>query len=116
MLKEHSGFRPNLDVSQECASAFLSIASGENNECLNLSALLSAFTSPDQSIVTPVDNWLEGMCSRDRCSDDTINAMFDSVSQACSSEAERFSITLDQNSKDLVGRVYVYLTVTRNAD
>ena len=97
---------PNFDVSEQCASAFLKISSGENSECLNLSALLGVFTNRDQSIVNPVNTWIEGICTTDRCSDDTINEMFTNVSQACSSEAQRFNTALDQSSQDTLTRLY----------
>ncbi|TFL04836.1 hypothetical protein BDV98DRAFT_562911 [Pterulicium gracile] len=97
---------PNLDVSDQCASAFLGIASEESSDCLNLGALLGAVTSPDQSIVGPFNTWIEEICTTDRCSDDTITEIFNTIARACVNETQTYGVSLDESTQRMTTQLY----------
>lgn len=79
----------------------MSIASEEPSKCLILAGLLPLAISPDQSIVTPLNTWLEQICMTDRCSDDTTIQIFNNFYQACADDiALVYGIYLYEDNRD----------------
>jgi hypothetical protein len=94
-------------LSKDCTAALTNIATDSAaSNCLNPGALLNIVTSPDDSIINPIDNWLTGLCSAGPCSDDTLSAVLKNVSQGCSTELNTMSVSLDDNAQNQIKQVY----------
>ncbi|KZV97747.1 hypothetical protein EXIGLDRAFT_832641 [Exidia glandulosa HHB12029] len=85
-------------LSQACQNGVTAVQSNaEANSCINVSGLLSLLVVPaDQSLITPVNNWLTAFCGADDCSSETIQAVVANVSTACATDFESLGVTQDQ--------------------
>ncbi|KAI5451385.1 hypothetical protein NCC49_001692 [Naganishia albida] len=55
------------------------------NSCLSLSSLISVFTASG-SVIAPLDNYLNTLCSSTSCSNQTLQDASSSITSACSSD------------------------------
>jgi hypothetical protein len=77
----HSG------VSTQCQNTLIAVAASPQSECLNPSGLLQIFVQSG-SVVTPVDTWLKGLCSRGPCSNDDLAAIVTNVTSGCATDLQ----------------------------
>lgn len=76
-------------VSTQCQSTLLAVAASPQSDCLNPSGLLQVFLQGTSgSVVTPVDTWLKGLCSRGPCSNDDIAAIVTNVTSGCATDLQ----------------------------
>ena len=81
---------PPRSLSSGCQSTLTSLATSSDASCLNVGGLLSlvsaASSSTNASVVSSVDSWAKGMCSRAACSNDTLANLVSNVTSGCSSD------------------------------
>jgi hypothetical protein len=84
-------------VSQQCANAVASIAADPAaSQCLAIGAFIPVVTSgTNTSIVQPLNNWINSMCSAPACSNDTIAAVVKNFTTGCSAELAAAGIGSD---------------------
>ncbi|KAJ3565281.1 hypothetical protein NP233_g7730 [Leucocoprinus birnbaumii] len=76
-----------LQLSQSCMNAFTGIiGNSDANACLNPTALLPLATSNDTSIVGPITNWTQSVCSASPCSNQTLSTIVSSIVNGCQAE------------------------------
>ncbi|KAJ7287771.1 hypothetical protein C8J57DRAFT_595654 [Mycena rebaudengoi] len=76
-----------LSLSKDCQNAFTQVAANsEANACLSVSSLITVVLQPNNSIITPVDNWLKAMCGASPCSNDTLAAVATNITTGCSAD------------------------------
>jgi len=75
-------------LSSSCESALLGVSSNpEANSCLNVPGLAAIITlQANSSVIPPLNTWLEGLCSANACSNDTINAITTNITNGCQSD------------------------------
>ena len=75
-------------VSSGCTSALGSIATNPDSEaCLSPSSLVSIFIgSSDSSVIDPINNWLNSICTVGSCSNATLAAIVTNITSGCPSE------------------------------
>jgi len=79
----HSG------VSTQCQNTIIAVAASSQSECLNPGGLLQIFVQgTTNSVVTPVDNWLKGLCARGPCSNDDIAAIVTNITSGCATDLQ----------------------------
>ncbi|KAF8226425.1 hypothetical protein L208DRAFT_365646 [Tricholoma matsutake] len=72
-------------ISSGCLTTLAGIASAA--PCLNPSPLVQIFvTGSNSSLVTPIDNWLKGLCATGPCSNSTLAAITTNLTGGCSTE------------------------------
>jgi len=54
--------------------------------------LLPIFTSPNNSVITPIDNWLKSLCAAGPCSNSTLAKIVTTVASGCSNEIASLGI------------------------
>jgi len=74
-------------VSTQCQNTLIAVAASPQSECLNPSGLLQIFVQSG-SVVTPVDTWLKGLCSRGPCSNDDLAAIVTNVTSGCATDLQ----------------------------
>ncbi|GAA5828852.1 hypothetical protein JCM11251_005898 [Rhodosporidiobolus azoricus] len=75
-------------LSSSCASAAYSLISSDFATCSSLGSLLNVFLASG-SIVTPVNNWLDTLCtSGNNCTDAAISNATNIIDQGCSAEVQ----------------------------
>jgi hypothetical protein len=82
-----------LSISTQCTQALTSLATDSDvNGCLTLSPLLPIFTSPNNSVIAPIDNWLTSMCAAGACSNTTLAKIVTTLTSGCSTEIAGFGV------------------------
>jgi len=77
------------NVSTQCQSTIITVAANPKASCLNPSALLQVFLQGgSNSVVTPVDTWLKGLCALGPCSNDDIASIVTNVTTGCASDLQ----------------------------
>ena len=81
-------------VSTQCQNTIVAVAASSQAECLNPTALLQVFLQGTSgSIVSPLDDWLKGLCALAPCSNDDLASIVTNVTTGCATEFQ--SITED---------------------
>ena len=76
-------------VSTQCQNTLIAVAASSSAECLNPSGLLQVFLQgTSSSAVTPVDNWLKGLCKLGSCSNDNLSAIATNITTGCATDLE----------------------------
>jgi hypothetical protein len=76
-------------VSTQCQNTIIAVAASSQSECLNPGGLLQIFVQgTTNSVVTPVDNWLKGLCARGPCSNDDIAAIVTNITSGCATDLQ----------------------------
>jgi len=96
------------NVSAQCKSAIIAVAADSRAECLNPNGLLQVFLQgTNSSIVSPVDTWLKGLCSRGSCSNDSLEFIVTNVTGGCASDLQSVLGTTQPGSlTPLVEQIY----------
>ncbi|KAG6852868.1 hypothetical protein C0991_008478, partial [Blastosporella zonata] len=82
--------------------------------CLVPSPLIAILTSPNASIVAPVNNWLTGLCAAPVCSNDTLSAIVVNATAGCSTELASFGLSSSDNTA-VTALLQQYYPTARNA-
>lgn len=85
-------------LSSNCTNGISQLSSNdEASKCLALNQLSTlAVLKSDQSVLTPVDNWLKAFCAAPVCSNSTIETVVQAVSTACATDIQQLGATQDQ--------------------
>jgi hypothetical protein len=74
-------------ISSQCKSTLITLADSPDAECIDASALTGLLLQgTDSSIISPVDNWLHGLCSVGSCTDTTLAFLVTNVTSGCGPE------------------------------
>jgi uncharacterized membrane protein YgcG len=78
-----------LQISPGCRTTLATLVASPDAACLNPAALVPiVLAKDDASIIEPVNNWLNGLCSRDACTNANIAAIVANVTSGCSQELQ----------------------------
>ncbi|KZT27957.1 hypothetical protein NEOLEDRAFT_1239736 [Neolentinus lepideus HHB14362 ss-1] len=89
-------------LSSGCISTLTSLVANPEFACLNAQALIPLATNPTQSVITPVNQWLQGMCSQPACTNDVISAAVSNVTTGCQSDLEAHGLQTSSSALSLV--------------
>jgi hypothetical protein len=82
-----AGLASALQISPGCQTTLATVVASPDAACLNPTALeLIALAQDNTSVVEPVNNWLNGLCSRDACTNANIAAIVAGVISGCSQD------------------------------
>ena len=100
----------NVSLSTDCRNTLLTItnSSSPQYQCLQIDALLPALTT-NGSIIPPVNNYLEQICSSSPCNSTVLNQTASAISENCGSDLEQFGI-----SSDYVEEIIGYYDLARD--
>ncbi|KAB5589518.1 hypothetical protein CTheo_7040 [Ceratobasidium theobromae] len=77
----------DFSLSQSCQNAAAAVLVGPAGTCLGVSGLVNIATTPaNQSIITPVDNWLTATCAQPACTNSILEAAFNNITTGCQSD------------------------------
>lgn len=77
------------NVSPQCQNTIIAVAASPQAECLNPNGLLQVFLQgTSNSVVTPIDNWLKGLCAEGPCSNDDIAAIVTNITTGCATDLQ----------------------------
>lgn len=83
-------------LSASCQSTAASVLTGPASTCLGVAGMMSIATTPaNQSIITPVDNWLSSTCAQPACTNATIDALISNITTGCASDLSTAGVTSD---------------------
>lgn len=83
-------------ISSSCTSALTNtVANSDAAECLAASSLIPLFANTTSSIIPPIDNWLQKICSAPICSNDTLAGVVQNITEGCASD---LNIPVDSGS------------------
>ncbi|KAI9639827.1 uncharacterized protein MKK02DRAFT_29798 [Dioszegia hungarica] len=76
-------------LSSGCTTQVGLLAFGDLGQCLQLTQILSVFSSTSGSVITPLNNYLNSLCasSTPRCSNATLTSANSTIQSACASDA-----------------------------
>jgi len=76
-----------LSLSSQCQATLASVVTSADAKCLNAQSLVGlVVASENSSVVSPINNWLTGMCSQGSCTNETLAAVVGNLTSGCSSE------------------------------
>lgn len=79
-------------LSSSCIATLTTLVAAPEFACLNAQALLPLASSSSQSIVGPVNQWLQGMCAQPACTNDVVSAAVANVTQGCQADLEAHAL------------------------
>jgi len=83
-------------ISAQCQSRLADIVASPDAQCINAAGLAPIFVgSSNTSVVGPIDTWLNGMCPKDACSNQTLAAFVTNITQGCSSDFSSLGLNND---------------------
>ncbi|GAA5975432.1 hypothetical protein JCM11641_004262 [Rhodosporidiobolus odoratus] len=81
-------------LSSSCQSSAISLfTTGGFATCAGVGSLISVFTASG-SIIKPIDDWLESVCTQQNCTEADINNATSIIDQGCSSEIDAGQVTV----------------------
>lgn len=90
----------SFSLSQDCQSALLQVAGSPEASCLNVGALPSLFSNIGQnvSLIPAMDNWLQGACSQDPCTNQTLSDIVTTLATSCTVDLTEIGIDDSQST------------------
>ncbi|KAI0062922.1 hypothetical protein BV25DRAFT_1838024 [Artomyces pyxidatus] len=83
-------------LSSGCQSTLAAVASSSDADCLNAAGLIPlALAGNNTSLVTPLNNWLTGLCSQTACTNSSLSAVVTNVTQGCSGDLASIGFNSD---------------------
>jgi hypothetical protein len=79
-------------LSQSCTTAATGLISGDIANCANVIGLVSV-VSATGSVITPLNNWINSICTSDPCSSSTLSSASSQISQGCASDVQNGQVT-----------------------
>lgn len=93
----HCAFPASFSLSSQCQDTLAALVTSSDASCLNAQALVgliaSSSSSANTSIVSPINTWATGLCSRAACSNDTLATVVSNVTSGCSSDLESLGLS-----------------------
>ncbi|KAJ1306344.1 hypothetical protein OPQ81_007351 [Rhizoctonia solani] len=81
-------------LSASCQAAGAAVLTGPAAECLGISGLVNiAMTNSNQSLITPINNWLTTTCAQPACTNATIDAAISNITNGCQSDLNSAGVT-----------------------
>ncbi|KAH9061390.1 hypothetical protein EDB87DRAFT_1611569 [Lactarius vividus] len=103
----------SFDISAECQSSLVSIASSNEGQCLNSAGIAPIFfAGSNTSLIGPFQSWLTGLCSKDPCTNQTLAILVANITQRCSSDLSSLGIN-NSNVSSITASVQDYYPVVR---
>ncbi len=103
----------SFDVSAQCQSSLVNIASSTEGQCLNSAGIAPIFfTGSNTSLIGPFQSWLTGLCSKDPCTNQTLATLVANITQGCSSDLSSLGIN-NSNVSSITASVQEYYPVVR---
>ncbi|KAI9437738.1 hypothetical protein H4582DRAFT_297466 [Lactarius indigo] len=103
----------SFDVSAQCQSSLINIASSTEGQCLNSAGIAPIFfAGSNTSLIGPFQSWLTGLCSKDPCTNQTLATLVANITQGCSSDLSSLSIN-NSNISSITASVQEYYPVVR---
>lgn len=94
-----------------CMTTLMNMLSDPNVACLNPSMLLPILiSSGNDSLITPIDNWLTGMCASQACSSNTLSNVVTNLTAGCAAE---FNLPPQSQVSQTVATVQKYYATAR---
>ena len=95
-LTTHSPSLSGQSISAQCQSRLADIVASPDAQCINAAGLAPIFVgSSNTSVIGPIDTWLNGMCPKDACSNQTLAAFVTNITQGCSSDFSSLGLNND---------------------
>ena len=95
-LTTHSPSCSGQNISTQCLSSLAEIVASPDAQCLNAAGLAPVLLgSSDASVIGPIGTWLNGMCPKDACSNETLAAFVTNITQGCSSDFPSLGLNND---------------------
>ena len=83
-------------ISAQCQSSLTDIVASPDAQCLNAAGLAPVFLgSSNTSAIGPINTWLNGMCPKDACSNQTLAAFVTNLTHGCSSDFSSLGLSND---------------------
>ncbi|KDQ57754.1 hypothetical protein JAAARDRAFT_130475, partial [Jaapia argillacea MUCL 33604] len=99
-------------ISTGCQSTLTALVSSPESACLNAGGLIPiALANSTTSLITPINNWLTGLCSQPACSNQTLSDIVTNVTQGCSAELTAAGLQTSSASALITEIEQVYPTV-----
>ncbi|KAL5484981.1 hypothetical protein ACEPAI_7623 [Sanghuangporus weigelae] len=97
-----------INISSECQSTLLTVASSSEASCLNVVGLASILTTPaNSSLVQPINSWLSGACAQDPCSNQSLSDIVANITNGCGSDLSSLGLSGDSaNITSIVQQAY----------
>ncbi|KAH9176447.1 hypothetical protein EDB89DRAFT_1941534 [Lactarius sanguifluus] len=103
----------SFDISAQCQSSLVSIASSTEGKCLNSAGIAPIFfAGSNTSLIGPFQSWLTGLCSEDPCTNQTLATLVANITQGCSSDLSSLGIN-NSNVSSITASVQEYYPVVR---
>ncbi|KAF8736393.1 hypothetical protein RHS02_06315, partial [Rhizoctonia solani] len=81
-------------LSSSCQATAASVLTGPGAECLGISGLINiALTNSNDSLVSPINNWLTTTCAQPACTNGTIDTLISNITTGCSSDLNSAGVT-----------------------
>ncbi|KAI0320893.1 hypothetical protein OF83DRAFT_1102297 [Amylostereum chailletii] len=90
------------NISSQCQSAILGIATSSEGECINaagLTGFVPALSNGNTSLVSPLNTWLKGLCSQQACTNDQLASLVNDVASGCSTDLASLGLNNDSISE-----------------
>ncbi|KAK7472753.1 hypothetical protein VKT23_000863 [Stygiomarasmius scandens] len=112
-----ASFAAAQSLSDQCTSTLVQAAANPDvSTCLSPGTLLPLVTgSQNNSVIDPINNWLNSMCSAPACSNDTLSAFVQNVTAGCSTELSAMGISSDDANSIIPTIQAAYPTVRKVA-
>jgi len=86
-------------ISQQCQQTLVQVAASPESSCLNPSGLTPLVVGgSNQSIVAPLNTWLQGFCSKPPCSNQDLSDIVTNITNGCSGDLSSLGFTSSQTS------------------
>ncbi|KAK7053407.1 hypothetical protein VNI00_004033 [Paramarasmius palmivorus] len=101
-------------LSSQCQNALTTVASSSEASCLAPGNLVPIFTSDgNTSVVEPINDWLNSVCSVAPCNNQTISAIVTNVTAGCGTELSLFGYDSSQNAAIIAEIQSIYPTARK---
>ncbi|CAE6538379.1 unnamed protein product [Rhizoctonia solani] len=81
-------------LSASCQAAGAAVLTGPAGTCLGVAGLVNvAMTNANESLVTPIDNWLTSTCAQPACTNATIDGALTNITNGCQSDLNSAGVT-----------------------
>ncbi|CAE6488127.1 unnamed protein product [Rhizoctonia solani] len=82
------------NLSSSCQATAASVLTGPGAECLGISGLINiALTNSNDSLISPINNWLTTTCAQPACTNGTIDTLISNITTGCSSDLNSAGVT-----------------------
>ncbi|OCH86361.1 hypothetical protein OBBRIDRAFT_783397 [Obba rivulosa] len=88
-------------ISSQCQTTLVTLVTSPEAQCLSPETLAGlVVSSPNSSVVEPINNWLGNLCSQASCSNTTLATLVTNLTAGCQSDLQSFGFS--NNSLDEV--------------